>query len=125
MAVSVRMDPLLEKELEIAARRRGVTKSQFIVDAVQTALGHRDPYELLLRVEQEMAPYRANAAKSPRSAKSADVTGVDRHEDRFREALRVKHEAELADWQAYHGVTPVKRAARKSGAKSAGKGARA
>ena len=34
MAVSVRMDPLLEKELELAARRQGITKSQFIVDAV-------------------------------------------------------------------------------------------
>ena len=26
MAVSVRMDPLLEKELELAARRQGITK---------------------------------------------------------------------------------------------------
>ena len=31
MAVSVRMDPLLEKQLELAAQRKGVTKSQFII----------------------------------------------------------------------------------------------
>ena len=39
MAVSVRMSPLLEKELELAAQRQGVTKSQFIIDAVERALG--------------------------------------------------------------------------------------
>ena len=39
MAVSVRMDPLLEKELEQAARRQGVSKSQFIITAVERALG--------------------------------------------------------------------------------------
>ena len=39
MAVSVRMSPLLEKELELAAQRKGVTKSQFIIEAVERALG--------------------------------------------------------------------------------------
>ncbi|WP_156373195.1 hypothetical protein [Pseudorhodoferax sp. Leaf267] len=53
MAVSVRMDPLMEKELELAAKRKGVTKSQFIIDAVQHALGHQDPYALLLKIEAE------------------------------------------------------------------------
>ena len=52
MAVSVRMDPLLEKELELAAKRKGVTKSQFIVDAVERALGRKDPYQLLLQVQE-------------------------------------------------------------------------
>ena len=53
MAVSVRMDPLLEKELALAAKRRGVTKSQFIVDAVERALGRKNPYELYLKVQAE------------------------------------------------------------------------
>ncbi|MGD9550944.1 MAG: toxin-antitoxin system HicB family antitoxin [Burkholderiaceae bacterium] len=35
MAVSVRMDPLLEKELALAAKRQGITKSQFIIEAVE------------------------------------------------------------------------------------------
>ena len=53
MAVSVRMDPLMEKELELAAKRKGVTKSQFIIDAVERALGRKDPYQLLLQAKAE------------------------------------------------------------------------
>lgn len=55
MAVSVRMDPLMEKELELAAKRQGVTKSQFIIAAVERALGRKNPYELMLQVKAEMA----------------------------------------------------------------------
>ncbi len=53
MAVSVRMEPVLEKQLELAAKRKGVTKSQFIIDAVRHALGHQDPYALFLQVRAE------------------------------------------------------------------------
>ena len=55
MAISVRMDPILEKELELAAKRQGITKSQFVIDAVQRALGRKDPYALLLQVQAEEA----------------------------------------------------------------------
>jgi len=54
MALSVRMDPLLERELELAARRQGVTKSQFIVAAVERALGRKDPYELMQQAKAQM-----------------------------------------------------------------------
>lgn len=53
MAVSVRMDPLMEKELELAAKRKGVTKSQFIIDAVERALGRKDPYALMVQLKAE------------------------------------------------------------------------
>lgn len=53
MAVSVRMDPLLERELEAAAKRKGITKSQFIIEAVQRALGRKNPYELMLALQAE------------------------------------------------------------------------
>ena len=84
MAVSVRMDPLLEGELEQAAHRQGVTKSQFIIAAVERALGRRNPYELMLamkaeepvetyragkRVAARDAPYEASAAKTELRAK--------------------------------------------------------
>ena len=46
MAVSVRMESLLERELELAAQRRGISKSQFIIEAVESALGHKDPGQL-------------------------------------------------------------------------------
>lgn len=55
MAISVRIDPILEKELELAAKRQGVTKSQFVIDAVQRALGRKNPYALLLQVQAEEA----------------------------------------------------------------------
>lgn len=58
MAVSVRMEPLLEKELDAAARRRGISKSQFIIEAVERALGRKNPYELMLRlIAEEEARY--------------------------------------------------------------------
>lgn len=61
MAVSVRMDPLLEQELEAAAKRKGITKSQFIVDAVERALGRPNAYELMvtLQAEEKKAKYTA------------------------------------------------------------------
>jgi predicted DNA-binding protein len=63
MAVSVRMDPLLEKQLEQAAKRLGVTKSQFIIDAVERALGRKNPYELMveLKAQESGARYQAQA----------------------------------------------------------------
>ena len=119
MAVSVRMDPLLEREIENAAKRQGLTKSQFIVDAVERALGRKDPYQLLMQVEQEMAPYRVaeQRASKRRSASSSTTSEEPSHAERYREALRLKHEAELRDWEAYHGKKPLpvkKSAARKS-----------
>ena len=53
MAVSVRMDPLLERELELAAKRLGKTKSQFIIEAVERSLGRKDPYQLMNKLLAE------------------------------------------------------------------------
>ncbi|MDR0780307.1 MAG: type II toxin-antitoxin system HicB family antitoxin [Pseudomonadales bacterium] len=55
MAVSVRIDALLEKRLTLAAQHQGITKSQFIIHAVERALGDRDPYALMLQAKAEMA----------------------------------------------------------------------
>ena len=61
MAVSVRMDPLLERELELAAKRKGMTKSQFIIEAVERSLGRKNPYELMvaLKAEESRPEYHA------------------------------------------------------------------
>ena len=53
MAISVRMDPLLEQALTLAAKRLGVTKSQFIIDAVERALGRKNSFELMQRLRPE------------------------------------------------------------------------
>jgi predicted DNA-binding protein len=55
MAISVRVDPLLERELELAAKRQGVTKSQFIVEAIERALGRKNAYELMMSLMAEEA----------------------------------------------------------------------
>jgi RHH-type rel operon transcriptional repressor/antitoxin RelB len=49
------MEPLIEKELELAAKRQGVTKSQFIIEAVERALGRKTPHALMLQAKAEMA----------------------------------------------------------------------
>ena len=91
MAVSVRMDPLLEGELEQAAQRQGVTKSQFIIAAVERALGRKNPYELMmaLQAEEQVSPYRsgkrAGAGDKPYEASAAKAA--------LRGKLKMKHGA--------------------------------
>jgi predicted DNA-binding protein len=99
MTISVRMDPLLEKELEMAAKRQGVTKSQFVIDAVERALGHKDPLALLQQVREEFAPYHANVAQS-----APELSPL---KQRVRDAVRAKHQASLADWQAFQDEKQV------------------
>ena len=91
MAVSVRLEPLLEKELELAAKRLGVTKSQFIVSALEKALGRQNPYELLLKVHAEVhepAPETSLESLSPTKAA-------------IRARLKARQEAGKADWLAF------------------------
>ena len=93
MAVSVRMDALLERQLEMAAQRRGVSKSQFIIDAVQRELGHKDPGKLLLKVRREFAPMRAAEAAAGGSTDSDNPLSA-----KLRALLLAKHEAALSEW---------------------------
>lgn len=93
MAVSVRMEALLERELELAAQRRGISKSQFIIEAVESALGHKDPGKLLLQVREEFAPMRAAEA-----AAGGAVLPAGGHSELLRSLLRARHEANLTDW---------------------------
>lgn len=90
MAVSVRMDPLLEKQLEQAARRLGVTKSQFIIDAVERALGRHNPYELMvqLKAQESGAPYRAQAQAFAGEERPYDA---DRSRAAITKKLKAKH----------------------------------
>ena len=96
MAVSVRMDPLLEKELEQAARRQGVSKSQFIITAVERALGRKDPAQLYHQVMEQAAHYRMGEAAAGEEGVAADSTSA-----RLRDKLRTQHQVQSRDWQAY------------------------
>ena len=95
MTISVRMDPLLEKELELAAKRQGVTKSQFVIDAVERALGHKDPLKLLHQVREEFAPYHVQA--------EGEAVELSPRKQVLRDLLRAKHNAAQADWTAFQG----------------------
>jgi RHH-type rel operon transcriptional repressor/antitoxin RelB len=89
MAVSVRMNPLMERELELAARRQGISKSRFIIAAVERALGHRDPLGLLHQVQEEMAAYKVQRPASGDAPPSA-----------LQKKLRSDHAAQQSQYAA-------------------------
>ncbi len=90
MAVSVRLEPLLEKELELAAKRQGVTKSQFIISALEKALGRREPYKLMmeLKAEESRAEYK-DVTEAFRGQEQPYDTDASR--DSLIQRLREKH----------------------------------
>ncbi|MBF0099243.1 MAG: ribbon-helix-helix protein, CopG family [Magnetococcales bacterium] len=47
MAMSVRLDPVLEERLSQEARRLGMSKSAFVKDTLERALGYKNPAQLL------------------------------------------------------------------------------
>ena len=90
MTVSVRMDPLLERQLEQAAKRQGVTKSQFIIDAVERALGRKNPYELMVALKaEENRPEYAAVAKAFEGTEQPYETDASR--DQLVARLQAKH----------------------------------
>lgn len=54
MPMSVRLDPTLEARVEQEAQRRGVTKSEFVIDALERALRLKDPASLLRQIRSLM-----------------------------------------------------------------------
>ena len=93
MAVSVRMDPLMEKALELAARRQGITKSQFIIAAVERALGRKDPAMLYRQVMKE--------AEHQDVGDGAPDEDLPPHQAALRQSLRAMHERQQDDYAAW------------------------
>ena len=50
MAMSMRLNPTLETRVTQESRRLGVTKSEFVKDALERVLGLKNPAELLKSV---------------------------------------------------------------------------
>lgn len=50
MALSVRLEPDLEARVEQEARRLGISKSEFVKDALERTLGIKNPADLLAKV---------------------------------------------------------------------------
>ena len=92
MTISVRMDPLLEKELELAAKRQGLTKSQFVIDAVERALGRRNPYELMVALQAEEERLTYAVATPAEAAASGELPyDTDAAKDAIKTKLKAKH----------------------------------
>lgn len=99
MAVSVRLEPLLDKELALAAKRLGVSKSQFIVSALEQALGRKNPYELYQRVQQQLPGYTLGS-DTAQAAHEADDVGAAKGStsETIRQMLLQRHESQRQDW---------------------------
>ena len=64
MALSVRLEPALEARVDQEAKRLGVTKSQFVKDALERVLGLKDPYALLRQVRSGVPMGRPDASQA-------------------------------------------------------------
>ncbi len=64
MAVSVRLDPVIEAKLTQQANLLGVTKSDFIKDAIERVLGIKNPAALLREVRSGGKLGRKDASAS-------------------------------------------------------------
>ena len=62
MAVSVRLDPVVDARLTQQAALLGVTKSDFIKDALERVLGMKDPATLLREVRSGKRLGRSDAS---------------------------------------------------------------
>lgn len=94
MTISVRMDPLLEKELELSAKRQGMTKSQFIINAVERALGRKNPYELMVALKTEEASSDYAVTQAFEGTQQPYQTDASR--DAMLAKLREKHSGSSA-----------------------------
>lgn len=47
MTFTVRLDPNLERRVDLEARRLGITRTEFVRDAIERVLGLKNPVHLL------------------------------------------------------------------------------
>ena len=64
MAMSVRLDPTLETRVAQESRRLGVTKSEFVKDALERVLGLKNPADLLSTVRSGKAMGNPQASRN-------------------------------------------------------------
>lgn len=64
MAISVRLDPTLEALLNQEIQRLGVTKSEYVKDALESMLGLKNPANLLQQVRSNTPMGDPNASEN-------------------------------------------------------------
>lgn len=79
MALSLRLDPQVEARIEQEAHRLGISKSEFVRDAIERVLGMKNPYDLLRQ---------ARSGMPLGSVDSSEATG-----EKFKAKLRAKRSA--------------------------------
>lgn len=62
MTLSVRLDPELDARVAAESRRRGVTKSEVVKDALERVLGLKNPLQLLDQVRSSKPMKRPKAS---------------------------------------------------------------
>jgi predicted DNA-binding protein len=100
MTVSVRMDASLENDIEKTAKLRGITKSQFIIEAVERALGRKDPYQLLMKIREKQSMLGVSEAEQIESTRPMS--------ERLQEKLEAEHRHKLVEWQAFQAAKQAK-----------------
>lgn len=68
MALSVRLEPALETRLEEEARKLGISKSEFVKDALERTLGMKNPAELLSQARSGTPMGNARGSVNVRSS---------------------------------------------------------
>jgi metal-responsive CopG/Arc/MetJ family transcriptional regulator len=64
MTLSVRLDPVLEARVDAESRRRGVSKSEVVKDALERVLGLKNPHALLQQVRSGTPMHRPDASQA-------------------------------------------------------------
>lgn len=62
MSLSVRLNPELDARVAAESRRRGVTKSEVVKDALERVLGLKNPLDLLNQVRSKKPMRRPGAS---------------------------------------------------------------
>lgn len=73
MTLSVRLDPVLEARVDKEARRLGITKSEFVKDALERVLGIRNPAKLLRAVRSRTPMGKPDASEDVSSKVKAKL----------------------------------------------------
>jgi metal-responsive CopG/Arc/MetJ family transcriptional regulator len=83
-ALSIRIEPALEKMLDIEVSRRKTTRSKYVQDLLAQALAPKDPMALLMKVRAQYEVAEPDASRSL-THKSANVKVL------VKEAIEKKH----------------------------------
>lgn len=90
MALSLRLDAVMEKRIEEEARRRGISKTDVVKDALERVLGCKNPAEIYREIMTRRELRKTDPAGPPTE------NSVDSGK-KFAALLRAKYQANQAN----------------------------